>query len=206
MSAAVLPAVEPMPPRASGRLPRVGAGLGLLRDPTGFFAGQRRRLGDTFLVDAFGYRLLCTFSPEGVRNLWALPEKEASKGVADYFLLRHKVPDELFAGRRTRPHDLFARDDVAVYLGHLREAVDLELRALGSAGSLELFAFTRRLGHRVGLASWGGVSADAAEHLDRLVPALDRLDIAESFVHPRRGLWTLVTRKRAERRALAERD
>ena len=28
--------------------------------------------------------MFCVFSPEGVRNLWALPEKEASKGVADY--------------------------------------------------------------------------------------------------------------------------
>ncbi len=206
MSDGPLPAVAPIPPRAGGRLPRVGAGLHLLRDPARFFERRRRRLGDTFLVDAFGYRLLCVFSPEGVRNLWALPEKEASKGVADFFLLRHKVPDELFAGRRTRPHDLFAKDDVAVYLHHVREAVDLELEALGSAGRLELFAFTRRLGHRVGLASWGGVSAHDARHLDRLVPALDRLDIAESFVHPHRGLWTKATGKRAERRALAELD
>ncbi len=198
--------IDPVPPRAPARLPRVGAGLGLLREPTRFFQRRRQALGDTFLVDAFGYRLLCVFSPEGVRNLWALPEKEASKGVADYFLLRHKVPDELFAGRRTRPHDLFARDDVAVYLDHVREAVDIELRGLGVAGRLELFAFTRRLGHRVGLASWGGVSAESAHQLDRLVPALDRLDIAESFVRPHRGLWTMATGKRAERRALARLD
>ena len=57
---------------------------------------------DTFVVDAFAYRLLCVFSPEGVKQLWALPERDASKGVADFLLLRHKVPEELFAGRRTR--------------------------------------------------------------------------------------------------------
>lgn len=200
------PRVEPLPPAAPARLPRVGAGLRLLRDPTRFFERCRSRLGDTFLVDAFGYRLLCVFSAEGVRNLWALPERDASKGVADYFLLRHKVPDELFAGRRTRPHDLFARDDVAGYLEHVRNGVALELDALGAAGRIELFAFARRLGHRVGLASWGGVSTGSAHELDRLIPLFERLDAGESFVRPYRGIWTLATRKRAERRALADLD
>ena len=106
MATRVLPAIEPHPPRAPGHLPWAGSGISLLRDPTGFFASARERVGDTFAVDAFGYRLLCVFSPEGVKNLWALPEERASKGAADFALLRHKVPTELFAGRRTMPHDL----------------------------------------------------------------------------------------------------
>ena len=90
-----LPAIDPMPPSAGGMLPWIGAGLGLLRDPTAFFNDARRRLGDTFVADAFGYRLFCVFSPQGVRSLYALRERMASKGMADYSLLRHKLPDEL---------------------------------------------------------------------------------------------------------------
>jgi len=68
-----------MPPHSTGILPWVGAGLGLLRNPTEFFRRTRARLGDTFVVDAFGYRLFCVFSPEGVRRLYSLEEHEASE-------------------------------------------------------------------------------------------------------------------------------
>jgi cytochrome P450 len=198
-----LPLVTPPPPRPLQPLPWVRSGAALLRDPTAFFARCRRELGDTFVVDAFGNRLLCLFSPAGVHNLWALPEREASKGVADFALLSHKVPIELFAGRRTRPHDLFSRDDVAVYLGNVEHAVAEQLDELGSSGEIELFALTRRFSHRVGLASWGGLTGEASRFLDPLARALDRLDSSESFVHPHRGLLTVALRKRAERRALA---
>lgn len=187
-------------------MPWVGAGFGLLRDPTTFFRKARERHGDTYAVDAFGYRLLCVFSPEGVRNLWAVPEAQASKGLADYALLRHKVPDELFVGRRTRPHDLFRSDDTSTYLRNLEQAIEEQLEELGSQGETELFALTRRLGHRVGLASWGGVSGELKHYLDRLIPALDRLDASDSFVHPHRGLIAVATKKRAAHRAIATLD
>jgi hypothetical protein len=116
-------AILPRPPTVGHRLPRVGAGLSLLRDPVSFLSHCRREQGDTFALDAFGYRLMFVFSPEGVRNLWALAEKVASKGLADFALLRHKVPDDLFVGRRTVPHALFARDDVHEYLA--RELVTM---------------------------------------------------------------------------------
>lgn len=204
MSTATLPAIEPRPPQAPGRLPWVGAGLGLLRDPTAFFQRCRERLGDTFAVDAFGYRLLCVFSPEGVKQLWALPEAEASKGAADFALLSHKVPRALFAGRRTFPHGLFGQEEMEVYLANLREAVEIELRGLGQAGSFEIFAFTRRLAHRVGLACWGGIEAASPRYLPRLARLFDRLDSSESFVHPSRAFLTVATRKRRERRAMEE--
>ena len=196
------PSIDPMPPTVSGRLPWVGAGRLLVRDPTAFFTNCRERLGDTFLVDAFGYRLFCLFSPVGVRNLWRLPEETASKALADLTLLSHKVPIELFEGRRTLPHDLFARDDVEVYLEHLHKAVDVELSALGESGSLELFAFTKRLAHRMGLASWGGMSAASDEQLDALAAHFEQLDASESFVHPHKALLAVATRKWRERRAM----
>ena len=195
-------AIDPMPPIVSGALPWVGAGRELVRDPTEFFTDCRARHGDTFVVDAFGYRLFCLFSPLGVRNLWRLPEEDASKALADLTLLSHKVPIELFEGRRTLPHDLFARDDVEVYLAHLHKAVDVELSALGASGSLELFAFTKRLAHRMGLASWGGMSAASDEQLATLGVHFEQLDASESFVHPHKALFAAATMKRRERRAM----
>ncbi len=200
---APLPAIEPMPPVARGMLPWVGAGLQLLRDPTAFFTRCRERLGDTFVVDAFGYRLFCVFSPAGVRALYALPERLASKGFADYSLLRHKLPDELFSGRRNFPHGLFGSQEIETYLDHVEEAVRRELDELGPRGRLEIFAFTRRLGHRVGLASWGGIDGPSASELDRLIPHFEALDASESFVHPSRAFLAWATDKRRERAAMA---
>lgn len=194
--------MDPAPPRAPG-LPALGSGLALLRDPTAFFQRQRRRLGDVFLTDAFGYRLFCVFSPEGVRGLYELPEQQASFGLATYTLVfKHKVPLELVMGRRQRPHDLFAGSDVEFYLETLEDAVSQELAELGDAGRFEIFAFSRRLGHRLGLACWAGPEAAESTRLDRLIPLLDRLDASDSFVRPLSTFASLATRKRREWRAL----
>ena len=61
----------------------------------------------------------------------------------------------------------------------------------------------RRLGHRLGLASWAGEEAASARYLDRLIPLFDRLDSSESFVRPDRNAVTWATRKRSERAAMA---
>ena len=196
------PAIEPMPPHVSGPVPWVGAGRKLTQDPTTFFNRCRKKHGDTFVVDAFGYRLFCVFSPAGVRNLWKLPEEQASKALADLTLLSHKVPIELFEGRRTLPHDLFTRDDVETYLENLRTAVDFELDDLGDEGSIELFTFTKRLAHRMGLASWGGLNALSADELDELIVHFEELDASESFVHPHKAMIATLTQKRREKQAM----
>lgn len=191
-----------MPPRAGGALPWIGAGLGLLRNPTAFFTAHRRALGDTFVVDAFGYRLFCVFSPEGTRALYAFPEQQASFGIATYNLLRLKLPPELFAGRRNSPRTLFGGEEVERYLRNLEEAVRVEVSLLGDAGTFEVFAEMRRLGHRLGLSSWIGDQGAAPEHLDRLVPLLDRLDSADAFVRPAHAFVVAATRHARERRAM----
>jgi cytochrome P450 len=191
-----------MPPTVPGVLPWIGAGLALLGDPTTFFIEARRRLGDTFVVDAFGYRLVCVFSPAGVRALYALPEDVASKGLADLALLRHKLPDELLRDRRLRPHDLFAGDDVESYLATVEHAVQRQIAELGEAGTFDAFAFARRLGQRIGLACWEGREAAALPHFDRLLPLLDRLDASDAFVRPASAFVAWATRKRRERAAL----
>ncbi len=194
--------VEPMPPRAPGALPWIGAGLALLRGPTRFFSETRRALGDTFVVDAFGYRLFCVFSPAGVRGLYALPESQASFGLATYNLLKLKIPGELFVGRRNGPRTLFGGEDVERYVANLEEAVRREIVQLGDAGRFEVFAEMRRLGHRLGLASWIGNEAAAPENLDRLIPLFDRLDSADAFVRPGKAFWIAATRHAGERRAM----
>ena len=95
------------PDRAS---PPVAEGIGLpwdvaVDDAVAAIAGAQDRHGDTFVVNSGDDHYLFTFSPAGVESFYALPEETASKGLADYLMLRRKLPDEVFAGRRT-PSDL----------------------------------------------------------------------------------------------------
>src|SRR5262245_51540949 len=105
-----------MPPIASITLPWDGGGSG---DPVADLAAERARLGDTFVVDGPSTRTLFLFSPAGVRAFYALRERDASKGLADYRMLLRKLPEELFLGRRTFAHDLFGNEEVEGYLRHL---------------------------------------------------------------------------------------
>ena len=147
-----LPSPDPLPVVATGvRLPWDD----VVEDPVATLADARSRLGDTFVVDSGGDRYLFLFSPMGVAALYGLPEEKASKGVADWRMLRRKLPDEVFAGRRVLPHQLFGREDVATYLRNVELAVEAAADELGSEGEVDLFSLSRRLGHRVGLASWG---------------------------------------------------
>lgn len=164
-----LPSIDPMPARAAGFLPWVGAGVALLRHPTEFFRRTRARLGNTFVVDAFGYRLFAVFSPAGVRQLYALPESQASFGLATYELvLKHKLPLELLAGRRNFPHTLF-----------------------GGQGTCEVFATMRRLGHRLGLSSWAGHEAASPRYLDLEQCANESIRLAQRSITLRQVLSPL---------------
>jgi cytochrome P450 len=193
--------VTPMPPRV-GRLPLVGAGLSLLRDPTSFFARTRKRYGDTFVVDAFGFRLFCVFSADGVRSLYQFPEAEASFGLATYRLIKFKLPPELLMGRRNSPHRLFGNQQVEGYIANLEHAAAAEIEALGPSGQFEIFTEMRRLAHRLGFASWAGNEAASPQYFDRLIPMFDRIDSAEAFVRPARAFVTMATDRRRERAAM----
>ncbi len=54
----------------------------------------------------------------------------------------------------------------------------------------------------MGLASWGGMVGVSDEQLDSLATHFERLDGAESFVHPRKALLAIATGKRRERDAM----
>ena len=173
--------IVPSPPHA--------AGVGLpwdveVDDAVAVLAAARRDLGDTFTVASGGDTYLFVFSPEGVAGFYDLPEDAASKGVADYLMLKRKLPDELFVGRRTLPHELFTRDGVAGYLGNLDEVLVDTVADLGGTGRVDLFGLGRRIGQRVGLASWGGPGAAQGPRFARLAAAFDVLDGSDAFVHP----------------------
>ncbi|MEO6605448.1 MAG: cytochrome P450, partial [Aeromicrobium sp.] len=73
---------------------------------------------------------------------------------------------------------------VASYLVNLEHALDEEVAGMGDGGRVDVFALTRRLGHRMGLASWAGPGAADGDTFEALVRAFDALDGADSFVHP----------------------
>src|ERR1700741_2473385 len=160
------------------------------------------RHGDTFVVKSGRDRYLFTFSRTGVESFYALIEEKASKAVADYLMLRRKLPDDIFAGRRTLPSTLFRRDDVVYYLANLDRALQHTSAELGPAGSVDVFDLMRRLGHRMGLASWAGPGSADGEAFERLVRAFDTLDGSDAFGHPDRMAAVAATNKRAERAAL----
>ena len=200
-SPAALPAIVPMPPLASG----IGLPWDIaVADPVAALSAARAEFGDTFVVDSGEDRYLFTFSARGVESFYALPEEVASKGLADFRMLRRKLPDEIFLGRRTLPSMLFRRDDVASYLANLSRALDVAERELGDQGSTEVFALTRRLAHRMGLASWAGPGCADGPRFERLVDAFEDLDGSEAFVHPDAMAAVAATGKATERAALEE--
>ena len=122
------PTIVPMPPVAEDVRPAVGC-------PADRPGSCSRRcpglLGDTFVVDSGEDRYLFTFAPVGVASFYALAEETASKGVADWRMLRRKLPDEVFVGRRTLPHQLFGREDVSRLLANVDQALDDTIEELG---------------------------------------------------------------------------
>jgi cytochrome P450 len=191
--------VSPMPPAAAIGMPWDGP----VEDPVAAIADARRCLGDTFVVDSGEDRYLFTFSATGVKSFYALPEDRASKAVADWRMLRRKLPDDIFLGRRTLPHQLFGRDDVADYLANVERALDATITELAGGRETDVFGLTRRLGHRVGLASWGGPGSAQGDRFDRLCRAFDTLDGADAFVHPDAMRRVARSGKSAEIGALA---
>ena len=145
-------------------MPAVAEGVELpwdkaIDDVVAVVSEARAKVGDTFVVDSGIDRYLFTFSPIGVRNFYALPEDRASKGVADWRMLRPKVPDELFSGRRTFPHDLFGRADAHHYLANVHAAFGVggdRARDFRDRRDLRVNS-TPRSSSRVGFVGWSGI-------------------------------------------------
>ena len=194
-----MPLITPMPTVADCVLPWDGP----VGDTVAAIGSARSACGDTFVIDSGDDRYLFLFSPAGLRDFYAVPEQQASKGIADWKMLIRKLPDELFDGRRTLPHELFTRPNVTGYLEALEEAITMQLSELHDGAEIELFDFTRRLGHRMGLASWGGREVLRSDRFEELVKALDVLDGSEAFVAPTRMQEVAESKKSAEYEAMA---
>jgi len=193
------PAIDPEPPRAAITFPWDDAAA---PDPVAALAAARDAHGDTFVVDSGADRYLFVFSPAALTSFYALEERVASKGLADYRMLLRKLPDELFLERRTFAHDLFGAQEVEGYLDHLDVAIARQIEELGVAGTFDAFALARRLGHRLALGCWMGDAAAAPPLLDALIDDLECLDGAEAFVNPER-MAGRDPEKAVERAALA---
>ena len=193
------PSIDPPPPAADITFPWDDADA---PDPVEALAAARRDLGDTFVVDSGDDRYLFVFSAVALTGFYAIAERVASKGLADYRMLLRKLPDELFLGRRTYAHDIFGAQEVEGYLDHLDLAIERQLDELGDAGTFDAFALARRLGHRLALGCWMGDAAGVPPQLDSLIADLECLDGAEAFVHPER-MAGADTAKTVERDALA---
>ncbi len=195
-----LPAITPMPTVADCVLPWDGT----VSDTVAAIGAARSACGDTFVIDGGEDRYLFLFSPAGLRDFYAVPEQQASKGIADWKMLVRKLPDELFDGRRTLPHELFTRPNVAGYLEALEVAITMQLSELSPGDEIDLFDFTRLLGHRMGLASWGGREVLRSDQFEELIEALNVLDGSEAFVAPTRMQEVARSGKAAERKAMAK--
>ena len=195
-----MPLIEPMPPVADCVMPWDGP----VSDTVATLGGARAACGDTFVIDSGRDRYLFLFSPRGLQEFYAVPEQTASKGVADWKMLIRKLPQELFEGRRTLPHELFGRSDTQAYLEALEDAISRHLDGLSPGDEVEVFDFTRRLGHSMGLASWAGREMLDSPRIEELVAALDALDGAEAFVAPDRMREVARSKKADEYEAMAE--
>ena len=62
----------------------------------------------------------CSCSPPSASGASTrCPRPRPARASPTGMMLRRKLPDELFDGRRTMPHELFGRDDVRTYLAEL---------------------------------------------------------------------------------------
>ena len=137
-------------------------------------------------------------------SFYALPEERASKGVADWRMLRRKLPDEIFVGRRTLPHQLFGRDDVAAYLANVERRPRRRRRRARRRRRLRRVRphpATRAPGGP-GVVGWPGHRPTASASIGWLA-AFDALDGSDSFVHPDAMAAVAASGKSAERAALA---
>jgi len=198
------PLVSPSPPKARGRIPRVRSALRFLPAPTDFLIAERARVGDTFLLEALGFRILFVFSPAALASLYRLKEDEASFTEATRTLLGFKLPDALLGGDMGMFHHLFGRSRMETYLAHVEGAVTQALAALPPSGELELFTHAKSVVHRIGFRCWLGPEASTPEMLPRLIALFEKIDPEAAFVNPASGLRTWITRKAPELAALAE--
>ncbi|MFT4519522.1 MAG: cytochrome P450 [Halioglobus sp.] len=196
--------VSPKPPIVRDELAHIGAGLRFTQSPTKFFNDLREEYGDVFLVDVFGYKLFCVFSPDGLKSLYAAAENEASFGMATFDMLGFKTPVEVFLDADIDLfYELLTPAKVsgynAVFLQGITEVID----DWGKEGEIDVFDSLRTLEQRVGFRLWIGAEASADSLWPTLKRHFDVLSQENAFVSPQNTLDTLTSGKAKEKAAIS---
>ena len=197
--------VTPRPPVVADELAHIGAGLRFADNATAYLGELRRDYGDTFLLDVFGYKLFCVFSPRGLESLYGLPEEKASFGFATFDLLSFKTPTELFLDTDL---DLFylmlAKKNLPRYLALSNAILDEELTRWRQFDTVDIFDSIRTLEQRIGYGLWICREAAGDAYWPRLKQHFDVLDQEKAFVDPAQTLATLKSGKVREKAAIGE--
>jgi cytochrome P450 len=184
-------------------LAHIGAGLRFAQSPTNFLAALRREYGDTFLVDVFGYKLFCVFSPQGLKSLYAAAEDEASFGMATFDMLGFKTPLDIFMDADIHLfYELLLPEKVAGYLHDFADGIAQVLAAWPDSGHLNVFDGLRTLEQRVGFRIWMGEEAAREGVWQQFKMHFDVLSQENAFVSPQQTLDTLTSGKAAEKQAV----
>jgi cytochrome P450 len=196
--------ISPKPPIVHDELAHIGAGLRFAQSPTSFLAQMRKEYGDTFLVDVFGYKLFCVFSPVGLKSLYAAAEDEASFGMATFDMLGFKTPLEIFMDADIHLfYELLLPDKVAAYVKDFCDVVEQVLAEWGDAGEINVFDAIRTLEQRVGFKVWIGEEAAQDGIWQQFKANFDVLSQENAFVSPQLTLETLTSDKAKEKHAVA---
>jgi cytochrome P450 len=196
--------VSPKPPMVHDELAHIGAGLRFAQSPTNFLADMRREYGDTFLVDVFGYKLFCVFSPQGLKSLYAAAEDDASFGMATFDMLGFKTPLDIFMDADIHLfYELLLPEKVAGYLHDFADGIAQVLATWPDSGYFNVFDGLRTLEQRVGFRVWMGEEAARDGIWQQIKSHFDVLSQENAFVSPQQTLDTLTSGKAREKQAVA---
>ncbi len=196
--------ISPKPALVRDELAHIGAGLRFSQSPTNFLTQLRTEYGDTFLVDVFGYKLFCVFSPAGLKSLYAAAEDEASFGMATFDMLGFKTPLDIFMDADIDLfYDLLLPDKVAAYVKDFSEVITQVITSWGESGSIDVFDTIRTLEQRVGFKVWIGEEATQDGMWQQFKTQFDVLSQENAFVSPQQTLETLTSGKAKEKQAVA---
>ena len=197
--------VSPEPPIVQDELAHIGAGLRFAHNPTEFFRSLRAQYGDVFLVDVFGYKLFCVFSPAALKSLYAVAEEEASFGMATFDMLGFKTPLQVFLDADIDLfYELLLPEKVEAYLHDFAEVIRQVTEEWGESGELDVFDEIRTLEQRVGFRIWMGPEASEDGTWQPLKRHFDTLSQEVAFVDPQQTLETLTSGKAKEMEAISE--
>ena len=193
----------PTPPVIRGWIPFVGCGLKFVKNPRAYLEVCRKTYGDTFILYLFGIKLFCLFSQEGLSYLYQVRESDASFTEATKGLLGLKIPKELTSDSTVSMfHRGLKKQLLEGYLEHMNDATVETLRCLHKKGRFEVFSFMKQLIHKIGFLCWVGREAAQPENLEKFVVNFEKLDPEQGFKDLGALLWTILTNKWVEKKAL----